>query len=473
VDKTLLASHASDVRILFDNESVKTQTHFKDAVLDELADVGNVAQFVSFSPNLIQRYSRVIGFDANHKFRDAKVAVSSLLDRAADGRINIRSFDPNSPQGNEFLYGITRAEDALSHMQRLAAAGLFLIANETVDVFDGGVSGVAQGNVIEFAPGATPRIVENGNVASLDRELGCRMLSMVYGFSLNLPSNFAFRSEFSIHPVPRGFRREHTILWEVEEVEHSSLLPSFSWPNAFSEFIGDKVFGLLVAEGIGQLVPATTVLCRNIAPFKFGRQTASSVKWMRTSPKIAEPGFFPTVRGWTDPFKLMAQDQTTEKLASVLIQDEVPAEYSGALLTMADGLPMIEGVPGFGDDLMLGRVGPSQIPEDLAHNVARLHTSLYERLGSIRAEWAFDGTDVWVLQLQQERSESIGRTIVPGHAETEIDFYAEHGLAGLRDLVGQVDGTRCGIRIIGSVGMTSHMADLLRRYNVPSRIAPA
>jgi hypothetical protein len=31
---------------------------------------------------------------------------------------------------------------------------------------------------------------------------------------------------------------------------------------------------------------------------------------------------------------------------------------------------------------------------------------------------------------------------------------------------------RVGIKIVGNVGMTSHIADVLRRHNVPSRIVP-
>jgi len=37
-------------------------------------------------------------------------------------------------------------------VRNMSAEGLFVIANETVDVSDGGVSGVIQGGVAEFAP---------------------------------------------------------------------------------------------------------------------------------------------------------------------------------------------------------------------------------------------------------------------------------------------------------------------------------
>src|SRR6267378_6225247 len=43
--------------------------HYKDESLDRLANLGNVAQFVSFGPDLQQRFSRISGFDPNHRFR--------------------------------------------------------------------------------------------------------------------------------------------------------------------------------------------------------------------------------------------------------------------------------------------------------------------------------------------------------------------------------------------------------------------
>jgi hypothetical protein len=58
----------------------------------------------------------------------------------------------------------------------------------------------------------------------------------------------------------------------------------------------------------------------------------------------------------------------------------------------------------------------------------------------------------------------------PGEVEVEHEFDVSLGLAGLRELVQIIQGTRVGIKLIGNVGMTSHIADLLRRHRVPSRI---
>ena len=122
----------------------------KDRSLDELARVGNVAQFVSFAPEhgkAVQQFSRVAGYEPNQKFATNYDAIGSLLSASPDGTINLRSFTPDSPRSRDFYYGIANVEEAYALAERLSSEGLFVIANETVDVSDGGVSGVIQGGV--------------------------------------------------------------------------------------------------------------------------------------------------------------------------------------------------------------------------------------------------------------------------------------------------------------------------------------
>jgi len=99
-----------------------------------------------------------------------------------------------------------------------------------------------------------------------------------------------------------------------------------------------------------------------------------------------------------------------------------------------------------------------------------LHATLLDYVGSIRAEWVFDGDTIWLIQLQQELAVSSGQTIVPGEVESECEFDVSLGLSGLRELVELIKGRNIGVKLIGNVGMTSHIADVLRRYKVPSRI---
>jgi hypothetical protein len=442
---------------------------FKDAGLDELAAWANVAQFVSFSPARIQRFCRIAGVVPSEPFASPRAALEQLLKASVDGRVNLRSFRPDSPQGNEFIYGIERLEDAEAALWRLTDLGLFVIANETIDVNDGGVSGVAQGGAVEFAPGATPRVVETDKVTSLPFRLGMLVLSKVYGFVPELPDQRQWRVEFSVHPVRRGYKQTNTIIWEAErlEVDEFSVVPQ--WPNSFSAFIGDKIFGLLIAEALGFQIPRSVVICRAVAPFLIGQATGSDVKWLRTCPHVPEPGLFPTVRGWTDPFRLL-KDDANERIAAVMIQDEVPPAFSGGLLTGGGDRPIIEGVAGFGDQLMLGRSAPGQLPSNLIWMLEQLHATAKTMCGSIRMEWVFDGTDIWVLQLQQEAAVSGGTTIVPGKVEHEVEFDVAQGLDQLRQLVARINRITTGIKLVGKVGLTSHVADVLRRHQITSRM---
>src|SRR5262245_27617433 len=114
----------------------------KDRSLDELARTGNVAQFVSFAPvegRAVQQFSRVAGYDPNHIFPANRDAIASLLQASPDGTINLRSFTPDSPRSRDFRYGIDKVDEAYAIVKTLSSDGLFVIANETVDVADGGV----------------------------------------------------------------------------------------------------------------------------------------------------------------------------------------------------------------------------------------------------------------------------------------------------------------------------------------------
>jgi len=91
------------------------------------------------------------------------------------------------------------------------------------------------------------------------------------------------RVEFSIHPLRRGFRREHTIIWELEDVGEVHTETEVVWPNNFSRYIGDKAYGPLIADLLGLPVPKSTVFGRNVAPFRFGCETGSSEVWVRTA----------------------------------------------------------------------------------------------------------------------------------------------------------------------------------------------
>lgn len=137
------------------------QGHFKDSILAELANHANVAQFASFGPGAEPAIRHVCIYGASTgEFKTVEGAVADLIRKSVERSVNVRAFDPEQPKSHEFLYGLSDVAEAVGHVRRLAAEGLFTIANETVDVGDGGVSGVIYGGVIEFAPDDTPRCVE-------------------------------------------------------------------------------------------------------------------------------------------------------------------------------------------------------------------------------------------------------------------------------------------------------------------------
>lgn len=454
--------------------SEKTTRLRKDASLDRLAERFNVAQFVSFAPSAkgpVQQFSRLADASPNLRFASPADAVRELFRKSAEGTVNVRSFDEDRPQSREFIYGLGSEADVLSALSRLSAEGLFTIANETIDVSDGGVSGVAMGEIVEFGPDTTPRGVEKQGFATLPREWAETVFSTVYGVSPDFHFAEQSRIEFSLHPTARGYKQTPVLYWELGQSEaFPAKLADARWPNDFSRMIGDKAYGLLVAHAAGLPVPRTTVIGRRVAPFSFGEPTGSNEIWLRTCPTEQQPGKFSTFRGWRDPFLLMAQEDPDHKaIASVLSQSGVPAMWSGAAIETVDASLLIEGVRGTGDQLMLGSVRPSDLPVEVTAAVLALHSLLRERVGDVRFEWVFDGQRAWVVQLHRGATASSATVIVPGDAERWVTFRSSDGLETLRGIVRELP-SRTGIAIDGHVGLTSHIADLVRKAGVPTRI---
>ncbi len=454
-------------------ESQRKVLHYKDEGLNILAETANVAQFVSFDEKLNQRFSRIHGFSPNFNFNTPEESVAVLIDQSTEKSVNIRSYRPESPESNPFIKNIRDAKTVVEHLDRLSAEGLFTIVNELIDEKDGGVSGVAVGGIIEFAPDVIPRGVDDPSVesVSLPREIGIEFLKTVYGFSPDLEYEPTLRVEFSIHPLKRGYRGAHTTVWELRNVGQTASTTSVRWPNDFSRRIGDKAFGLLAAYLFGLPVPYTTVIPRWCAPFSFGRSTKSGEVWFRTCPREPVPGFYTTTYGWTDPYKLLAaEDPEGTAIASVLSQESVDAVYSGALLSDMDGNVIIEGVEGKGDSFMLGESKIVELPKKVETSVRKLYDNARSRLGPVRMEWVYDGTRTWVVQLHIGATATTGSVIHPGEALKFHRFNVENGLENLRKLLAKIKGTGEGIILVGNIGVSSHLGDELRKAQVPSKI---
>ena len=350
----------------------------------------------------------------------------------------------------------------------MKAEGMYTIVNETIDVLDGGVSGVSYGGIVEFTPGDTPRGVEKPGIVSLERGFALSILNQVYQFEPQLHYDLEYRVEFSLHPLRRGFRREHTVVWEIERLEALNICRTPTWPNNWSRFIGDKTFGLLIADGLGFSVPSTTVFPRRLPPFRFGRRTGSSETWLRTAPREPVPGRYTTSLGWQDPFRLLDSEDSAGEIASVLAQEGVDAQFAGASVA-SEAQQLVEGVSGIGDRFMLGEQGPERLPGIVSSSVAEVGRELVSRLGPVKFEWVRDNATTWIVQLHR-LPKAFEDVLYAGEATDWHPFNVARGLEALRQLVNGIKGTGDGVVLEGDVGVTSHFGDLLRRARIPARL---
>lgn len=259
-------------------------------------------------------------------------------------------------------------------------------------------------------------------------------------------------------------------MWEFAEHSSVDAKPQLRWPNLFSRLIGDKTFGLLVAHHIGLPVPKTAVINRRIAPFIFGQPTSTGETWIRTAPLEQVPGKYTTRRGWIDPYVLLnSEDPAGTEIVAVLAQDGVRPHYSGALIVGADGEVIIEGKQGEGESLMLGESAPEEMPPQVTESVNRLYEHAHAALGPVRLEWVFDGEKAWIVQLHRGATETDATRLTKREAKHWIPFDVAQGLEALRSLIADLDKD-AGVELHGRVGLTSHIADVVRKANVPARM---
>lgn len=439
----------------------------------------NIARYVSIAPDMSIRY---VNIDADYVYKgNLKNCILDLIESSNSKSVNIRSFSIVSMKGHSLVYGKQADEinEILNVIQKNCNENKYSIINETIDVNDGGVSGVILGNLIEFAPNDTPKCVEKPDICFLEKNMGMHLLKTVYGFEPDCDFDESYRVEFSLHPHREGLRKSHTIIWEYEKFEEYEYDIKIKWPNKFSRFIGDKPFGLIIADYLGFNVPYTTVISRNVPPFSFGQETGLKEKWIRTAPIVKEPGKYYTGDKWTDPFVLMQKEELKGdnqiNIASILSQSAVEAVYSGgAIIGENQASDVIEGVAGKGDNFMVGAGYLDFLPDSVLLKLKELLNEIrkyYYLLGDVSIEWVFDGTKIWLVQLNQIKEKGLGTTIVVGEPTKYEKFYVEDGLEQLRSKINAIKGRDIGIELIGDVGLTSHFGDVLRQANIPSFIS--
>ena len=444
----------------------------KDERLSQLAKSHNVARFVSFDDSLPSpqiRHSVPSVSPHGRSATDPNEAIGYLLKASRHRTVNVRTFYPDGPRRQgKFTYGLDRLTDVWSAVLDAARNGCYSIVNETIDTHDGGVSGVYTSAVSECAPDATPRVVERGDTFGGPSSLVAGVLDLIYGVDSRSVLTGSERLEFSVHPGPEGSRNERIIIWEASaaprEISHR---PSVEWPNDLSRVVGDKAFGLVVAEALGVPVPLTTVVPRRVAPFTFGDPTGVGNHWIRTCPREPVPGKWPTFQGWRDPYRLLADiDPRGDTISSLISQESVQAAWSGAAMLRRIPLTVeVEGVSGFGDDFMLGRATPEDLPPDVVTRVERVLQKLSHVLGDVRMEWADDGSRVWVLQLHRVRSDI--NLAVPRANDDWIPYDPASGIDLLYSALDRAIQQRVGVIVTARVGATSHIGEILAGSAVP------
>ncbi|MGJ0848767.1 hypothetical protein ACR77J_19050 [Tissierella praeacuta] len=457
-----------------------TKEMMKDEKLSDIIEknYGNIAQFISFDlENEEPRYVYIKKYSPGYNCGKREL-VEQLIDSAPSKSINIRSYSKKVMKGNELVFNkkIEDIDEILDILSSNKANQKYSIINENIDISDGGVSGVVLGDVIEFAPQDTPKCVDKVGVCSLPKDIGLNMLEKVYGFRPEINFGKNYRVEFSIHPSRQGVLEEHTIIWEYEYYDNISKGCNITWPNNFSKFLGDKAFGLLIADVLGLKVPRTIVISRWLAPFTFGISTGLHEKWIRTCPVVKEPGKYYTGDKWVDPFEMMIKEEKKgEKdinIASILSQEAVEPIFSGACIVkerMENDI--IEGVSGKGDLFMLGEEEIDNLPKEVIRSIKRLNNKIrryFNLLGEVSIEWVYDGNAIWVVQLNQIRLSGNKDIIVEGNPKEYIKFDTTTGLEKLRELIKEIKTKDIGIELLGNIGITSHFGDLLRLANIPS-----
>ena len=442
---------------------------YKDEGIFNLSNNFNVARFVSFE-NKLPLKIRYCVLDDNYQTNNPKEAIDFLLNKCS--KVNVRSFDPEKPEGNPFIQNLKSTNDVLNCIEKLIKQkNLYIIVNESIDEHDGGISGVYFNNVIEFSPDATPRCVDSNNIKTtlLPYNLSKKIIDSIYGVTPDFSNFKDTRIEFSIHPNKCGFKNSNTIIWQIEEKKNTNNIKiNISWPTNFSKMIGDKTFGLLIADSINLNVPETTVFNNRLNPFSFGNKTSLNGVRTRTCPEIKEPGYYPSYKSFVDPINLLKtlnknKPQNITEVKSVIIQNSIDSLYSGRAICK-DLLDIdIDGVFGDGDDFMLGKDKSCEIPENIKNEIYNIFKKIYQYVGKSSIEWVFDKNNkLWIVQLNK-----INDNCIKYNKNMEyIDFYYKDNIEEFRNFVVELKDKNKGINLYGNVSPLSHIGEISEMYQI-------
>jgi hypothetical protein len=160
-------------------------------------------------------------------------------------------------------------------------------------------------------------------------------------------------------------------------------------------------------------------------------------------------------------------DPSLAPLASVIVQEEVPAVYSGRVATRPDGSFDLEGRGGPGDEFMVGEAVAQSLPSEVVEAVCETYRHAELSFGPVSFEWVFDRHAVWVVQLNLQRHRR--REILPADVEWAEFRYGKGRLEEFRHEVLARRGTRKGLVVLGNVSPLSHLGEIAEQYDVPVR----
>lgn len=444
----------------------------------------NVAAFVSFD---CEMNVRLVSLPPSAPLpgSDHASLIKELIRCSPSNAVNVRLFRFGTSTGAR-MHTNLKCPDAVANLVRTCLGVQdYAIVSEAIPVNDGGVSGVVSAGVMEFLHGVTPRFVDQPqdiDFPQFTADVGARFLAAIYGSDVSFSFPKHIRVEFSAHPNPVGIRGTRMVIWDAYKVMNPAReAPKSYWPNAYSEWIGDKLYGELAAWSSGFKVPETkgflhpcitnhdgTVLSRWTPPagITFGKSTGSQNVWLRSSPSRRRPGHYPTRRSSKSPLSfLMEVDPIGLEVRSCLRQQEVEAHYSGAAIGSRESV-LVEGVIGDGSEFMMGKRPPTNLPPSVLGMVEEVAHDLVASFGDNRFEWAVDGSGVWILQVNP--CETPQRSSIPLEIDgyRYIDFDPDEGLDCLQAVIELTRTTEATVRLSRNVGLTSHVIELLNSRGV-------
>lgn len=467
------------------------KTSSRDERMIAISGSANIANFVSFDGSGRLRFARL----GTRSLRNSsQVPLKDLLENllSSVGRVNLRFFAPGASTGARMVPDVSDLKTLFMTSEQCIAEDGYVIVSEAIALDDGGISGVVVHDVVEFMNGVTPRFVDQSTskFPQLPTSVGEKMLRAIYGNDVNLLLfDKELRVEFSVHPNPVGHLGRRMIVWDAYHAPASSALrPMIEWPNVYSDWLGDKLYGLLVADAVGLTVPKSVgwlhprIESEHESVFerwtpslgvRFGQDTGSTDEWLRSSPSRRDPGKYPTLKSSSkmDPLDWMAQiDPNGRNIRSVVQQQNVRSVYSGAA-ECGQGATLIEGVAGSGESYMLGRRVPEHIPKPVERNVRLMADQIFAAFGASRFEWAFDGDQTWLLQVNQKFVEDRSPIEVEVEGKKYVDFDPTEGLERLAEVIIVAKEADATVRLGRRVGLTSHVCELLHRADVKYALA--